>query len=76
MKKNPHAQALGAIGGKSTSDAKKNAARENGKKGGRPRLKTFCHTHKDYDECKGWVRFGFQSKEEYDEAQKKALPLI
>lgn len=29
--------ALGSLGGKSTSDAKKKAARENGKKGGRPR---------------------------------------
>jgi hypothetical protein len=37
--KNPHAQALGKLGGlkggKSTSVAKKKAAQENGKKGGR-----------------------------------------
>lgn len=38
--KNPHAQALGSLGGKSTSDAKKAAARLNGKKGGRPRKKS------------------------------------
>lgn len=41
MAKNPHAVALGRlggkVGGKSTSDAKAEAARENGKKGGRPR---------------------------------------
>jgi len=40
-KKNPHAVALGRLGGlaggKVTSDAKATAARENGKKGGRPR---------------------------------------
>jgi hypothetical protein len=40
-RKNPHAVALGRkggqVGGKATSDAKVAAARENGKKGGRPR---------------------------------------
>jgi len=36
MKKNPHAVAMGKKGGKSTSEAKKKAAQENGKKGGRP----------------------------------------
>lgn len=35
--KNPAAVALGRIGGKAKSDAKAAAARENGKKGGRPR---------------------------------------
>ena len=35
--KNPHAVALGRRGGKVTSDAKAHAARENGKKGGRPK---------------------------------------
>lgn len=35
--KNPHAQALGKLGGSKTSEAKKKAAQENGKKGGRPK---------------------------------------
>jgi hypothetical protein len=34
--KNPHAAALGRRGGKSKSLAKAKAARDNGKKGGRP----------------------------------------
>jgi hypothetical protein len=34
--KNPHAVALGRLGGKVKSPAKKRAAQENGKKGGRP----------------------------------------
>jgi hypothetical protein len=42
-KKNPAAVALGRLGGKAnkgrTSDAKAAAARENGKRGGRPRKK-------------------------------------
>ena len=33
---NKHAQELGRLGGKKTSEAKAKAARENGKKGGRP----------------------------------------
>jgi len=40
-RKNPHAVALGRlggqVGGKVTSEAKAAAARENGKRGGRPR---------------------------------------
>lgn len=36
-KKNPAAVSLGALGGRSTSEAKKAAVRENGKKGGRPK---------------------------------------
>lgn len=36
-RKNPAAVALGRKGGKVTSDAKAEAARANGKKGGRPR---------------------------------------
>lgn len=35
--KNPHAQALGRLGGKSKSEAKQNASRLNGKKGGKPK---------------------------------------
>lgn len=35
--KNPHAVALGKLGGSKTSQAKLAAARENGRKGGRPR---------------------------------------
>lgn len=35
--KNPHAVALGKLGGKATSQAKLHAARMNGLKGGRPR---------------------------------------
>lgn len=34
---NPHAQALGRIGGKATSKAKTAAARKNAKKGGWPK---------------------------------------
>ena len=36
-KKNPHAVALGRLGGKVKSEAKTKAVRENGKCGGRPR---------------------------------------
>ena len=36
MRKNPYAVALGRKGGRATTDAKADAARENGKKGGRP----------------------------------------
>jgi general stress protein YciG len=46
MRKNPHAVALGRKGGKAskgkTSPAKAAAARENGKKGGRPRKQKEC----------------------------------
>jgi hypothetical protein len=38
-RKNPAAVALGKLGGRVRSDAKAKAARENGKKGGRPRKK-------------------------------------
>lgn len=34
---NPHAKALGKLGGKVKSEAKAAASRENGKKGGRPK---------------------------------------
>jgi hypothetical protein len=37
MNKNPHAVALGRLGGQQTSEAKKRSSAENGKKGGRPR---------------------------------------
>lgn len=36
-KKNPAAVALGSLGGKSTSEAKKAASRANGKLGGKPK---------------------------------------
>lgn len=36
-KRNPHAVALGRKGGSATTDAKTQASRENGKKGGRPK---------------------------------------
>jgi hypothetical protein len=36
-RKNPAAVALGRLGGRATSPAKRRAARENGRKGGRPR---------------------------------------
>jgi hypothetical protein len=47
--KNPHAVALGKLGGKVKSDRKTEAARKNGKKGGRPRkyLKVMAETHID-----------------------------
>lgn len=35
--KNPHAVALGKLGGRSKSEAKVSASRANGKKGGRPK---------------------------------------
>jgi hypothetical protein len=38
MAKNPHAVALGRKGGRVKSDAKARAVRENGLRGGRPRL--------------------------------------
>jgi hypothetical protein len=38
--KNPAAVELGKLGGKSTSDAKRQASAANGKKGGRPRKQT------------------------------------
>ncbi len=38
-RKNPHAAALGKLGGSVSSPAKRRAARENGKLGGRPRRK-------------------------------------
>lgn len=37
---NPYARALGRSGGSSTSQAKRQASRENGKRGGRPRKNT------------------------------------
>lgn len=37
--KNPAAVALGKLGGRATSAAKAEAARNNGKKGGRPKAK-------------------------------------
>jgi hypothetical protein len=39
-KKNPAAVALGKLGGRVRSDAKTSAARQNGKKGGRPKGRT------------------------------------
>jgi len=35
--KNPHAEALGKLGGKARTEAKAQAARANGKRGGRPK---------------------------------------
>jgi len=40
MGKNPHAVALGRKGGQSRSAAKIAASRQNGKKGGRPRIRS------------------------------------
>ena len=48
MAKNPHAVALGRTGGRVTSDAKAQAARRNGKKGGRRRLRCKqCHRREE-----------------------------
>jgi hypothetical protein len=49
--KNPHAVALGRLGGQQTSEAKTRAARENGRKGGRPKGKK--HQQKDSQQQKG-----------------------
>ena len=46
MTKNPAAVALGRLGGKSRSEAKIKAVRENGKKGGRPRTKPLVQPQK------------------------------
>jgi hypothetical protein len=40
MKKNKHAVALGRLGGKAKTEKKADAARANGKKGGRPKRVT------------------------------------
>lgn len=40
--KNKAAQQLGRLGGKSTSEAKQSASRENGKKGGRHKKSCEC----------------------------------
>lgn len=39
-RKNPAAVALGKLGGRSTSQAKSEASRKNGKKGGRPKKRS------------------------------------
>ena len=39
---NKHARALGWLGGRVKSDAKARAARENGRKGGRPKIPFRC----------------------------------
>lgn len=45
MQKNPHAVALGKLGGSKSTEAKKEAARANGRKGGRPKkcIKVGCN---------------------------------
>jgi len=40
--KNPSAVSLGRLGGKSKSKSKKLAARRNGKRGGRPKVKMLA----------------------------------
>jgi hypothetical protein len=45
QKKNPHAAALGRMGGRATNSRKATAARANGKKGGRPRVDTKHRVH-------------------------------
>ena len=43
--KNPHAVALGKLGGKQKTERKAKSARENGKKGGRPKREHYeCNT--------------------------------
>jgi hypothetical protein len=58
MAKHPAAVALGKLGGRVRSEAKANASRENGKKGGRPAK----HNDQDLANCRcaeclagGWV---------------------
>ncbi len=45
--KNPHAQALGKLGGKVRSEKKKKTSAENGKKGGRPKKTPTPITNED-----------------------------
>lgn len=56
MQKNPHAVALGKLGGSKSSKAKQEAARANGQKGGRPRKKCDLTCH--YKRCRTAKRFG------------------
>lgn len=50
--KNPHAVALGRLGGSVKSNRKKKAARENGKKGGRPmKTKTIAWWEYECPDC-------------------------
>lgn len=45
--KNPHAVELGRLGGKRNTEAKKEAARANGKKGGRPKKELSAQDRED-----------------------------
>lgn len=56
--KNPHAQALGALGGKSKSEAKSKASKENGKKGGRPKVCKKCDDQGMITEVKNGAHYG------------------
>lgn len=49
------AAALGRKGGKAKSEAKTKAARENGKKGGRPRIYGNILTNRDSIEARGYI---------------------
>lgn len=67
--KNPHAVALGKLGGKAKSNAKVEAARLNGRKGGRPRIKGSLTCH--FKRCRTVKQFGtdYCSKHQYIASQ-------
>jgi hypothetical protein len=63
--KNPHASALGKLGGKAKSAAKTASARANGRKGGRPSnlsefLRGFAETSHDRDADAHWAAYSRQ----------------
>jgi hypothetical protein len=54
-KKNPAAVALGRCGGSVGSDAQKAAARENGKKGGRPKRRITMNCGCEWELATAWL---------------------
>lgn len=66
--KNKSAQQLGRLGGKKKSEAKTEAARANGAKGGRPTLCAYiCQTNNG----DGWINVGQAGSKESAQAEAK-----